>query len=110
MNKQNVSLCEQEGTNISIYVDASLHEGGLTISGQDIGKAVEEFWGDSDYEYWLTLPPASAEKFFKLICANSPGKDPLDVLKKKFNGTGAFSGIRSFCARHGIKAKFDSYR
>ena len=109
MSKQKVTLCEQEGSYVSIYVDASLHEGELTISGQDIGKAAEDFWGDSDYEYWLTLPPASAEKFFKLICANSPGEDPLDVLQKKFHGTGAFSGIRAFCARNGIEAKFDSY-
>ena len=109
MSKQNIMLCEQKGTNVSIYVDASLHDCELTISGQDIGQATEEFWGDSDYEYWLTLPPTSAEKFFKLICANSPGEDPLDVLQKKFHGTGAFSGIRAFCARNGIEAKFDSY-
>ena len=43
MSKQNVTLCEQEGTYVSIYVDASLHEGELTISGQDIGKAAEDF-------------------------------------------------------------------
>ena len=64
MSKQKVTLCEQEGSYVSIYVDASLHDGELTISGQDIGQAADDFWGDSDYEYWLTLPPASAEKFF----------------------------------------------
>lgn len=109
MSKQNVTLCEQKGTQVSIYVDASLHDVELIISGQDIGKATEDFWGDRDYEYWLTVPPASAKKFFKLLCADSPGEDPLDVLQKKFHGTGAFSGIRDFCARHGIEAKFDSY-
>ena len=109
MSKQEISLCAQKGSYVSIYVDASLHEGELTISGQDIGQAADDFWGDNDYEYWLTLPPESAEKFFKLICANSPGEDLLDVLQKRFHGTGAFSGIRSFCASHGIEARFDSY-
>ncbi len=109
MSKQEITLCEQKGTRISIYVDASLHDGSLTISGQDIGEAAEEFWGDSDYEYWLTLSPDATTKLFKILCAGSPDEDPLDVLQKKFHGTGAFSGIRAFCARHGIEAKFDSY-
>ena len=109
MSKQNIMLCEQKGTNVSIYVEATLHKGELTISGQDIGQAADDFWGDRDYEYWLTLPPAVTKEFFKLICANSPGEDPLDVLQKRFHGTGAFSGIRSFCASHGIETRFDSY-
>ncbi len=109
MSKQKVTLCEQKGTYVSIYVDASLHDGRLTISGQDIGEAAEDFWGDRDYEYWLTFSPAATKKFFKLICTNTSGEDPLDVLQKKFHGTGAFSGIREFCSSHGIEAKFDSY-
>ena len=108
MSKQKITLCEQKGTNVSIYIEASLHKGELTISGQDIGKAAEDFWGDRDYEYWLTLPPAATKEFFKLICANKK-KNPLGVLKKKFHGTEAFSDIRSFCASHGIEARFDSY-
>ena len=58
MSKQKITLCEQKGTNVSIYVEATLHKGELTISGQDIGQAADDFWGDRDYEYWLTLPPA----------------------------------------------------
>ena len=108
MSKQNIMLCEQKGTNVSIYVEATLHKGELTISGQDIGQAADDFWGDRDYEYWLTLPPAATKEFFKLICANKK-KNPLNELKKKFHGTEAFSNIRSFCASHGIEARFDSY-
>lgn len=109
MSKQTVSLCEQKRSGVSIYVDASLYDGKLTISGQDIGQAAEDFWGDDDYEYWLSFSPEATEKFFKLLCANKPGEDPLDVLKKRFHGPGAFSGIRAFCAQHGIAVKFDSY-
>jgi len=109
MPKQSVSLCELKRPRISIYVTASLAEGELIISGQDIGEAPEEFWGDSDYEYWLTVPSADTEKFFKLLCADNPGSDPLDVLRKRFHGESAFRGIRAFCQRNGIKAKFDSY-
>jgi len=31
MSKQEITLCEQKCTRISIYVDASLHDGRLTI-------------------------------------------------------------------------------
>ena len=43
MSKQEISLCEQKGTYVSIYVDASLHDGELIISGQDIGQAAAGF-------------------------------------------------------------------
>ena len=109
MAKQNITLCEVELERVSIYVDASLVGGELHISGQDIGEAAEEFWGDSDYEYWLTLPAKDTRKFFKLICADSPGKDPLTVLQKKFHGESAFRSISTFCKRHGIKAEFFSH-
>ena len=42
MGKQKVTLCEQKGPYVSIYVDASLHDGELTVSGQDIGQAAED--------------------------------------------------------------------
>lgn len=109
MAKQKVTLCEVELERVSIYVDASLVDGELHISGQDIGEAAEEFWGDSDYEYWLTIPEKDTRKFFKLICADSPGKDPLTVLQKKFHGESAFRSISAFCKRHGIKAEFFSH-
>ncbi len=38
------------------YLDAKIDESGnLLLEGYDIGDSVEEFWGDSDYEYWLTV-------------------------------------------------------
>ncbi len=37
---------------LEIKVD---EEGDLVFEGYDIGDSVEEYWGDSDYEYWLTV-------------------------------------------------------
>ena len=34
-------------------------EGGLEIDGVYQGAMVEEFWGDWDHEFGLTLPPAA---------------------------------------------------
>lgn len=30
-------------------------EGNLVFEGFDLGDFVKEYWGDSDYEYWLTI-------------------------------------------------------
>ena len=37
-------------------LDAKINdEGSLVFEGFDIGEFVKEYWGDSDYEYWLTI-------------------------------------------------------
>lgn len=40
----------------SRFLDATIDtEGKLTLSGVDVGKAPLEFWGDSDYEFWVIV-------------------------------------------------------
>ena len=34
-------------------------DGTLSINGQDMGPMVEQFWGDDDYEYFLSIPKKS---------------------------------------------------
>jgi hypothetical protein len=46
------NLCDERLEKVSIYVEASIEDGKLTISGQDIGPVVEEIFGDCDYEYF----------------------------------------------------------
>ena len=47
----------------SIHIDVRINENGeLLFSGQDIGEAPSEIFGDSDYEYWLTVPAAEKDK------------------------------------------------
>ena len=50
-----VQLVEERGKT-SIFIDAYIDdEGNLIISGQDLGEFPKKYWGDSDYEYWLTV-------------------------------------------------------
>jgi hypothetical protein len=52
-----------QGGSTSIHIDVRIDENGdLLFSGQDIGNAPEEVFGDSDYEYWLTVPAAEKDK------------------------------------------------
>ncbi len=50
-----VRLYEVRGET-SVFIDAEINDqGSLVVSGQDVGKAPEEFWGDSDYEYCVVV-------------------------------------------------------
>lgn len=41
-------------TSVFIYAEID-REGTFILSGQDVGKSPEQFWGDTDYEYWIVL-------------------------------------------------------
>lgn len=41
---------------VSVHLGAKITaEGDLQLEGQDLGSFVEEYCGDLDYEYWLTV-------------------------------------------------------
>jgi hypothetical protein len=62
-----VKLVSQGGST-SIHIDARIEENGdVVISGQDIGDAPEEFFGDLDYEYWLTVPAAEKDQLLMAL-------------------------------------------
>ena len=38
------------------YLDAMINDDGdLVLEGCDNGESVRQFWGDFDYEYWVTV-------------------------------------------------------
>lgn len=81
-------------------IDAEfLKDGTLRISGADFGPAVEEWWGDDDYEYWMEIAPEDSKKLF------------LSILREAFNADLrlTFTGLRKFCEANGINPKFDSW-
>ncbi len=56
-----IVLVEQSGET-SIHISAEICKNGdLQLSGQDVGKGPREIFGDSDYEYWLTVPAAQKD-------------------------------------------------
>ena len=53
---ESVSLIERKTGNIDVYLSASIDSSGdLVLDGQDLGSGVEDYWGDSDYEYWTIV-------------------------------------------------------
>jgi len=80
-----------------IWIETS-PEGAVTLMAQDLGKRVEEIWGDSDYEFWFGV---KAEQKDALLIA---------LLKERFGGNGdAVDAFRAFCATTGIPGEGGSW-
>ena len=81
-------------TSIHIEVEVT-DEGALLFSGQDIGAAPSELYGDSDYEYWLTIPAKDKDKLL------------LALLEKYLSGNHkVISELRQLCEAKGISCGF----
>jgi len=60
---QHVTLIDRETDRIEIHLTAEITpKGDVLLSGQDLGPAVEEIWGDDDYEYRLTVPSEQKDR------------------------------------------------
>ena len=92
-----VQLVEERG-DTSIFIDAKIDgDGNLVISGQDIGDAPKEFWGDSDYEYWVVVPHDQKDRVL-LALLETLYKDDTQVVSK----------FRSLLSEKGIPSDFQN--
>jgi hypothetical protein len=92
-----VTLFHFESDDIKIDIEARFEGEALYIDGYDIGKHVKEYWGDSDYEYILTIPPASVDMIYQLMNITSRNKESLlKELALRFNTNTCYSDIRKF--------------
>ena len=103
---KNVDLCSNKEKDLWIHVWASITDGELAVSGQDLGSYVENSWGDSDYEYWYTF---TTEETVKLLDVIGGAEDPEAALVREFNGVNGCRKLVRLCDREGIKYSFYSY-
>ena len=80
-----------ESHRLVAYIDAG---GTLVLEGQDIGKSVEEVWGDSDYEYWRRV---RKEHLNRLL---------LELIRDRFSSDVEF---HKWLGSRGIPDEFFSY-
>ena len=99
-------LCDSRSERVEVHVRASFTEGELTIEGQDLGPVVEEFWGDSDYEYWYRFNKENTGKLLSLIHGE---RDPEAALLREFSGPDGCRTLQDLCEKSGIRYRFDSY-
>lgn len=90
-----ITLTKYKTEDISVELVAKIDDDGdLVLEGYDIGKAVAEHWGDSDYEYWLRV--ASDDKDTVLLW----------LIKERFTASSEF---RQWLDDKGIPNKFASW-
>jgi hypothetical protein len=70
----------RQGGSTSIHIDVRIDDSGdLLFSGQDIGDAPEEIFGDSDYEYWLTVPASEKDRLLLALLEKHYAGDALVI-------------------------------
>ena len=86
---------------IELYFDES---GQLILEGYDMGKTVEEIWGDADYEYSHIVPADEVDKFYSLLdLPKNDRKTLLRTLRKIFGDISAYTLFGEFMDAHGVK-------
>lgn len=89
--KLSEEIYRQEGDNFRSVMVTLSEDGGLMVDTQDMGRLVEEYWGDSDYEFWVKIPPEAASRLAYVL------------LKKLYAGRErAVDEVRELCAAEKI--------
>jgi hypothetical protein len=90
---------------IKVTVEAYFDPNGkLVIDGYDIGKKVEDYWGDSDYEYSSTIGPAEVKKLYPLLRLKDGDQQKLLLaLQARFNTNACYSQLQNFLNENKIE-------
>lgn len=103
-------LCEyKDGSRLSVNVWAAISNERLLISGQDLGKHVEDHFGDSDYEYWYSFDIENTKLLITKLSEQSPELDIKELLVENFSGLDGCSKLRNFCKNFNISYDFNSH-
>lgn len=103
---KNIELFRFDSERISIHVSASITDDSLCISGHDTGSPCEEFWGDSDYEYFYSLSKEETEKLYTALGGKN---NAAETLKKMFGGMDGCEKLSELCRKENISYEFNSY-
>lgn len=93
-----VRLFEERGET-SRFIDATVDEkGDVLVSAQDVGKDPQEWWGDSDYEFWVTVHAQHKDRLL------------LALIEKLYGGRfHAVDEFRDFVKSRGIPFEWGSW-
>ncbi len=95
---------ETEDGGGSRHLSARLDDDGdLVVYGQDIGRAVEEFFGSPEYEYGWTVPAAVVPALVEAL-GGERSDDVLEVLVEVREREGSRFRLRDVIDEHGIDA------
>ena len=93
-----VTLVHVEGPT-SVHIEAEITDrGDLLLSGQDVGDAPREFFGDADYEYWLRIEARNKDRLLLALLGKLYSGDPSLI-----------SQFREYLESKGIPAEFNCF-
>lgn len=102
--KSSITLFHYIDEDIKIDIVARFDGDNLIIDGYDIGKRVEEAWGDSDYEYIMTIPACNLPQLYRLLDVEVGDRRALlETLAIRFNGNKCFSALGEFLDKNSIE-------
>jgi hypothetical protein len=107
-----VLLFSLNNEQVKVTIEAFFNDSGsLIVEGYDIGKSVEEYWGDSDYEYSFTVLPDEVSKIYTLLNVKAGSQlELLGYLQKNYNTNTCYSQLREWLEKNGIKHEGFSWR
>ena len=105
--REKVTLFYLERPDIKTSMEIYFNEKNqLFFDGYDIGKVVEELWGDSDYEYQYTIEPDQIDKLYDILALERGDKNGLlQELKNRFSCNEAYTLLGEFLNTHNIRYK-----
>jgi hypothetical protein len=103
---EKVTLYHFMSSYIKITIEAYFEGGYLVIDGYDIGKRVEEYWGDSDYEYSVKIPQAGIDFLYGYLEVEPNNQSRLlQALASRYNSNSCYSDIRTLMEENQIKCE-----
>ncbi len=97
-------LCNEKTPHVNVFVSAEMTEGCLKISGQDLGEAPKETFGEDEYEYFYDFDLENTKRLFALL---TPEREDLaQVLVREFSGMDGCRKLREFCEENHIEYSF----
>ena len=96
--------------NISVTINLGFDGEDLKLDGYDIGKTVSEMWGDSDYEYTITVSAAELPRLYELNQVPFGNKKKLlSALAKFLSDNKAYSLFHDYLKENTIEFTCFSY-
>ena len=81
-------------------------DGDLRVEGQDLGRTVEEIWGDGlrEYEFIRTVRKEHVPLLIDAL-GGQPGDDVLDLIEQRFAGQGT-NELEKLIQEHDVPNEF----
>lgn len=93
---------QRDGAGVSWRWVSLLDDGGLEVSGQDLGVDVQRFWGSGEYEFSRRLTSADVTRLCELL-GGVARRELLAKIEDTFADTGA---LERFLELNEIPGKF----